>query len=587
MLVPGDSFVAHRNDSLLKTENAVHVTRVLVVDPERSGYIRTRDLLARVEYGAFYVEWASDYASAVHAIKSGRHDVLLVDFYLGGHDALDVLLFVAKSACPTPVIVVAPTADRRADLESMRHGAADYLHEGDLDPTRLERAIRYALDRARTLESLRISESRHRHDALHDALTGLPNRKLFLKRTTRSIEHSRRQNRLFAILFLDFDRFKVINDSLGHLAGDELLLKISRRLEACVRPEDMVARMGGDEFAILLDGVSGASDAVRVAERVHGAFLAPMRVHGHDVFTSASIGIALGTRHYALPDEILRDADIAMYRAKALGNGKHVVFDRVMHEKAMKDLRLEMDLQRASDDLQFRVFFQRIVDIGTGEPRGLEALLRWQHPSDGLLLPGAFLPMAEETGALVPVEIWVLHEACERMRSWRKDQSHEKGRSMGVNVSSRLLARPNLDRQLARILSETEIDPSQLRLELTENAITKHSDWALRQLKKLKSLGIRLCLDDFGTGSSSLSHLHRLPIDAIKIDRSFVQAMPQGGRHADIVEAIISLGKKLHVDVLAEGIESESQRQKLLQLGCDLGQGFLFHAAAPWDQAGI
>jgi len=414
------------------------------------------------------------------------------------------------------------------------------------------------------------------HDAFHDGLTGLPNRALFMDRLRLAVGRAARNSKhLFAVLFLDLDRFKNVNDSLGHTVGDQLLVAIARRLETCLRHIDTVARFGGDEFAVLIDGVEDAGDAVRVAERLQREVTTPINVGGLEVFTSASIGIALSSTGYELPEDVLRDADTAMYRAKAAGKARHEIFDTAMHDRAVALLQLETDLRRAVERCEFVVHYQPIVSLSDDRIRGFEALVRWRHPDRGLLTPSEFISVAEETGLIIPLGLWVLREACGQMARWQESFGPARPLSLSVNISGNQFMQPDLVEQVKRVLEETGFDPRCLQLEITESSVIENTETVTAMLLQLRSLGIRLSMDDFGTGYSSLSYLHRFPIHTLKIDRSFVSGCGAGEEN-EIVRTIIMLARNMGMEVVAEGVETEEQLASLRDLSCEYGQGFLF-----------
>ncbi|MDQ3804949.1 MAG: EAL domain-containing protein [Acidobacteriota bacterium] len=424
------------------------------------------------------------------------------------------------------------------------------------------------------------------HDAFHDALTGLPNRALFMDHVKMAIQRSRRSGgRLFAALFLDLDRFKIINDSLGHMVGDQLLVGLARRLEACLRPGDTVARLGGDEFVILLEELTGAEDVIEVARRVQEAVSQPFQIGGHEVFTTASIGIALSTSGYERAEEILRDADTAMYRAKMLGKKRHVIFDQAMHDRAMQLLQLETDLRRAIDRREFFLQYQPIVSLATGRICSFEALVRWQHPERGLISPADFVPLAEETGLIIPLGQWVLGEASRQMRDWQLRGRIEGRVTMSVNLSSRQFSQADLTEQVAGALRESGLSPDCLKLEITESMVMENIDTAIEMLGQLRDLGVEISIDDFGTGYSSLSYLHRFPINTLKIDRSFVTRMTDNAENAEIVRTIMTLARSLQMDVVAEGVETTAQLMQLRGLECDYAQGYLFSKPVGGERA--
>ncbi|HXE51931.1 MAG TPA: EAL domain-containing protein [Tepidisphaeraceae bacterium] len=422
----------------------------------------------------------------------------------------------------------------------------------------------------------------HLHDALHDPLTGLPNRTLFTQRVDNCIKKSHEQpNFRFAILFLDLDRFKIVNDSLGHAVGDELLMTIAAKLQHCVRGQgrpgrnDSVARLGGDEFTILLEDIKDPADAIQVAERIQQALSLPLRLQGHDIYTTASIGVVNSVDGYDNGKDLLRDADAAMYRAKASGKARHVVFDGTMHDAAMQRLRLESDLRRAAERGELVLHYQPVVELNSRELVGFEALIRWER--DGKLVsPADFITIAEDTGLIVPIGIWVLEEACRQLRVWRAANSHLPNLSISVNVSRRQFADQNLVECIRKVLQATRIPATSLNLEITESLIMQDTQSAMTALQQIRELGVGIHMDDFGTGYSSLSCLHRFPLDGLKIDRAFVHNFAERRDSAAVIHAIVSLAHNLNMKVIAEGLETPEQVAFLQAMDCDHGQGYLF-----------
>jgi diguanylate cyclase (GGDEF)-like protein/PAS domain S-box-containing protein len=419
-----------------------------------------------------------------------------------------------------------------------------------------------------------------------DPLTGLPNRLLFIDRLGRLIKHSkRRKDHLFAVLFMDLDGFKMINDSLGHLAGDQLLVGVASRLEKCLRSSDTVARLGetftvarlgGDEFTILLDDIKEPDDANRAAERLMKALAPPFLLAGKEIFTSISIGIALSNTAYEEPEDMLRDADTAMYRAKSLGKARFEVFDADMRASVMARLQLETDMRRALERNEFRNFYQPIVALDSGHVVGFEALMRWQHPTRGMIGPEEFIFVAEETGLIRDLGWWSLREACRQMSTWRARSKAYLDLTMSVNVSAKQLLQPHLVEEMKKLLTETALPPEALKLEITESAVMADPAAAAEMLQRIKSLGIRLAIDDFGTGYSSLSYLHRFPLDTLKIDRSFISGDGEGSEGMEIARTIMPMAKTLRLDVVAEGVETVEQVGLLRRLQCKYAQGYFF-----------
>jgi diguanylate cyclase (GGDEF)-like protein len=446
----------------------------------------------------------------------------------------------------------------------------------------------------REISERKKAEDRFKHAAYHDPLTGLPNRALFMELLARAIERFKRDpERRFAVLFLDVDNFKLINDSLGHDLGDALLVNIAERLRSTLRASDALgrienttARLGGDEFVVLLDGLSGPTDCVVVAERLLSAFGESFELGAHHVTVSTSVGITVGNAAYTRPEEMLRDADIAMYRAKSLGKARHALFDEALHAEAMERLHMETDLRRAVEEKQFRVVFEPIVGLSSGELIGFETLVRWEHPEQGLIQPARFIGIAEETGLIVPIGYWVLEEACARMAEWTGRHASAAGLTISVNLSKRQLAETDLLERLDDILARTGLPGARLNLEITESAVVGNFEALTDMLKQIKKRGVSLHMDDFGTGLSSLSCLHQLPIDVLKIDRSFVINMRNRREYAAVVHAVLTLAGHFNMKVIAEGVETPEQLAQLHALNCDFIQGFHLSRSLTPEEAG-
>lgn len=445
--------------------------------------------------------------------------------------------------------------------------------------------VRGVVINARDATDRREAEERLIHDAFHDKLTGLPNRALLLDRLNQMLARSKRTGKAdFSVLFLDLDRFKVINDSLGHMIGDQMLISVARRLDACSRPGDTVARLGGDEFTMVLDGTHDEEEATRIANRVHEAMRQPIILEGHEVFTAVSIGIAPGASTYESAEELLRDADLAMYRAKALGKDRHIVFDESMHADAMAMLRLESELRKAIEGQQFRLFYQPIVALETNVVTSFEALLRWEHPERGLLFPKDFISVAEETQIIIPLGWWVLEETIRQVAEWEREFKVHDDLTVHVNLSGVQFTQGDLIPGLRDVLGKYDVPAHRINLELTEGIIMEQAEAAIRTLHRLNDLGLQLSIDDFGTGYSSLTYLHRFPTQNVKLDRSFVSNMDPK-ESSGIVRTIIDLAHDLGMRVVAEGIESPGQAQQLADMSCEAGQGFYFGQAVPAKEA--
>jgi diguanylate cyclase (GGDEF)-like protein len=495
------------------------------------------------------------YSRAPHVVAGGLRSVFAFPILIGT-EVVAVLEFFASHT-------VAPT---RRLVEIMTHVG-----------TQLGRVI----ERKRAHD--------HLIDAFHDPLTQLPNRALFLRQLQAALGRVRRNpNQLFAVLFLDVDGFKMVNDSRGHLAGDQLIVQIGRRLMSCVRREDTVARaaertefpgtvarLGGDEFTILLEDVRHISDGVRVAERILHAVQPPFLLDGIEVFTTLSIGIATSASRHVAPEDILRDADMAMYRAKLQGKGRCELFDPAMHAAAVTRLQFETDLRHALERDELTLVYQPIVSLGTGRIAGVEALLRWRHADRGVVTPADFISVAEESGAILQIGEWVLRRACEQLTEWQPLMS-DQAFFVAVNVSAKQFASSGFGQQLADVLIRTGVTPASVMLELTESAAMGNAERSRELLFDIKALGVRVTIDDFGTAYSSLSYLTRFPVDALKVDRSFVSRMEEHDHSREVVKTIVTLGHNLGLDVTAEGTETKGQVEKVRLLGCQYAQGYFF-----------
>src|SRR6266508_2232984 len=422
--------------------------------------------------------------------------------------------------------------------------------------------------------------------AFRDALTGLPNRALFMDRLSHGLTRARRRHEHVAVLFLDLDRFKIINDTLGHTVGDQLLVEVSNRLGSALRPGDTVARLGGDEFGLLLEDVADGETAEAVTMRIEAELAKPLHFEGREFFITASIGIALSSARLGMPEEILRDADLVMYHAKAKGHARHEIFDNSMSAPALDRMDLEMDLRAAISHHEFRLHYQPILRLDTGRITEVEALIRWQHEKRGLLQPDSFIGLTEETGLIVPIGQWVLREACRQARAWQREFPSIPPLVMSVNLSAKQFQHPTLVQEISEALAESGLDAGSLKLEITESVVMQDAPATLAKLKTLKDLGIRLAIDDFGTGYSSLGYLKRFPVDTLKIDRSFVKGLSKEGNDNAIVRAVVTVAKTLNMDVTAEGVETDQQRIELKALGCDRAQGFLFARPADAEHVG-
>lgn len=601
---------------------------ILIVDDNPNNLKLLFDFLKE---SGFKVLVAKDGESAIEKLQEVSPNIILLDVMMPGIDGFETCYRLKASVATKdiPVIFMTALTDRVDKVKGLSLGAVDYItkpfqQEEVLARVQLHLRLR---NLTKTLEDQNVllkeeiearreaeaalqkltSELEERvasqtaelrqacnelqqaqvqllereqklgHDAFHDALTGLPNRAWFMNRLQQAIDLSYRgEDYLYAVLFIDLDRFKVVNDSLGHLVGDELLKSIARQLQVCLRHRDAVARFGGDEFVILLEDIQDIDEPKRVAERIQNQLRQPFNLNDYEVFTEISIGIIVSTMGYDRPEDVLRDADIAMYYAKAQGRGRYEVFDPAMQTVAMTRLQLENDLRRAIALQEFCLHYQPIVSLSTGQLSGFEALVRWDNPSGRIYPPAEFIPVAEETGLINELGWWVLQEACHQISIWQQQFPQTPPLAINVNLSGVQLKQVNLLNRIEEILQQTGIPSYCLKLEITESCILETVSREEKMLKQLKALGILLCIDDFGTGYSSLSRLHEFPIDTLKIDRSFVSRIGADNSGVEIIQTIVTLARSRGMDIVAEGIETPTQLQKLGELGCELGQGYLF-----------
>ncbi|QFS46150.1 GGDEF domain-containing response regulator [Nostoc sphaeroides] len=580
---------------------------ILIIDDMADNLRVLSSILTREGYN---VRKALNWQMALTATQTVLPDLILLDIMMPEVDGYEVCqtLKAWKLTADIPVIFISALDDVFDKVKAFRVGGVDYITKPFEFQEVLVRVQNHLALRSAQLEILKLNveledrvkqrtgelentlqklqqeiNSRHKLQsqlldiALHDSLTGLPNRILFIRRLENALNRAKEESSYqFALLFLDCDRFKVINDSLGHLVGDELLIAIADRLQACLIPIHTLARLGGDEFGILLENITDINMAIQVAEQILQQLSLAFKLSRYEVFMNVSIGISWGNKDYDLPEYLLRDADTAMYRAKAQGRAKYHVFNPAMHQEAIQLLELENDLRRAVERQEFLVYYQPIVSLATGRISGFEALVRWQHPIRGLVSPIEFIPVAEETGLINPINSWVLQSACRQLSIWQRYPVTPEPLTMSVNLSARLFLQPNLVEQIDRIIYEYKINPAYLELEITESVIMENTNAIEKILEQLKQRKIKLNMDDFGTGYSSLSYLHSFPFDALKIDKSFVKRMQENKENMGLVPAMISIANSMGMSAIAEGVETQEQLAQLRSLNCNFAQGYLF-----------
>ncbi len=549
--------------------------RVLLVEDNPGDARLVEILLSEVGTTSFEITHAERLSEALEHLSRSEYDVILLDLSLPDSSGVETVDQMRAAVHHMPVVVLSGQDDEDTALRAIQGGAEDYLLKGHGDGGLIARSIRYSIERKR-------SEERLAYMAQYDHLTGLTNRALFQDRLEQALARAKRSGALVALMFLDLDRFKAVNDTLGHGTGDLLLKKVAERLEGSVRETDTVARIGGDEFGIILEGLTEAQDAALVARKIIDKLVQPFVLDGHEVFVTTSIGIAVYPSSNG--DSLLTDADSAMYCAKEQGRNTYRFHTPEMNAQVRERLNMESKLRRALDQEEFLLYYQPQVDLTTGMIVGTEALLRWQHPELGLVSPGKFIPVLEDIGMIVRVGEWVLQTACRQSKAWQRDGFPPL--RMAVNISARQFSRRDLIDTVAGVLTETGLDPNYLELEITESLLMEDIKANSRLLDELKTSveGLRVSIDDFGTGYSSFSYLKTFPIDLLKIDQSFIRDITTNSDDAAITTTIIVLAHNLRLKVIAEGVETEEQMTYLREKGCDEAQGFYFSRPLPADE---
>jgi len=558
-----------------RSQEEHEVREVLLVEDNRIDAQLIRRLLRRVSSSYYRITHVRTLNDAVLSADELAPDVILADLNLPDSRGTDTVASLQTAYPDIPLIIVSAWEDEAVSLRSVKAGAQDYLVKGHIDGANLHRVIRYAIERKRTeLELVRLAQ--------FDQLTGLPNRTLLRERVNHALARAMRSGSGVATLILDMDRFKEINDMLGHEVGDKLLIKAAKRIRANVRDQDTVARLGGDEFAVVLEGVSEAKEVLPVIERIVDSLRELTTVDGHEVNTSTSIGIAMYPENGSNLSELLRAADLAMYQAKSSGRACYQFFADAMQEEAQSRRALEWALRHAVEANEFQLVYQPQVCLRTGGVIGVEALIRWMHPTRGLLTPYHFIGALEEFGLINEVGEWVLQTACEQMRRWHALELQPM--RISVNVSAQQFEDPLLIDKVRSALAGTELSPEFLELELTESCLMSDPAQAGALLREIRDVGVRIAIDDFGTGYSSLTYLNEFPLNVLKIDKSFVQSVESNDRGGPISNMIIGLGQNLGLEVVAEGVETAGQLEYMQEHGCDIAQGYLYaHPESPED----
>ncbi len=554
---------AHQ-DQAPKTVNSI---RVLLVEDNPADVRLVRELMADAGAGNFQLTHVEKLGEARALLIRDPFDAVLLDLVLPDARELEALSQISEISPQMPVVVMSGVGDEALALKALQRGAQDYLIKGNGDGELLARSLRYAIERHRTAQQFD-------HLAHHDPLTNLPNRKLFMDRLEQCLARTRRNRQMLALLFLDLDRFKTVNDTLGHHTGDLVLQEIARRLKTCMRASDTVARLAGDEFALILSEVSRLDDVKRFAGKILEALQPPVTAGGSELRFAASIGISLYPSDEQDAEALLRCADAAMYCAKQKGGSAYVFYQLAMNRGAEQRPSPANELRRALARDELVLYYQPEVNALTGDLIGVEALVRWRHPSQGLLLPPDFIPLAEKTGLLGPLDEWVLEHACAQLGSWR--QAGLSGFRLAVNLSSHELRGGSVAEKIERILRDSKVAAADLELELTETGVLRTDGRTVSELNRLRGLGLRVAIDDFGKGYSCLDHLRRFPIDSLKIDRSFIHRIPTRSQDATIVSALIALAHGLRLQVTAEGVETVQELEFLRERGCDQAQGYFF-----------
>lgn len=550
--------------------------KVLLIEDKEEDTRFIQKLLKAEFPNQFTLKHTSSVADALETIRQEAFQAIILDLHLPEEKSLEAISQFIQSCPGTPILILSNVENEERAIMAVKHGAQDYLIKGQISGPSLSRAIRYAMERQRATQ--RITQLAH-----YDHLTGLANRGLFYERLNCAVARCNRNDMALALMFLDLDHFKEINDTLGHEYGDSILRTVASRLKKCIREIDTGVRLGGDEFAVLLEQITSVEDVAAVANRILELLAKPVLINHHQLCVTGSIGITIYPWDSANPQELLTHADAAMYRAKAQGGNNFQFYTAGMKTAGLDRSTLEVELRRALNKEEFLLFYQPQVDAQTMEVVGMEALLRWRHPYQGLISPNHFIPQAEENGMILPIGEWVLRTASKQAKFWQKQGFPTP--SVSVNLSARQIHQGYLPSLIQDILDRTRLEPQNLKLELTETFLIHETEDTIQTLRELKDLGVQLFIDDFGAGYASLRYLKSFPLDGIKLDQSLIRHLPENQNDAAIVDAIINLGKAMGLQVIAEGVEAEKQVDFLAQHGCDAIQGFWVAPPLPANES--